>query len=294
LQPRSFVVGEESRESMVEKIVLDLLQKVPEPIDLVEVHEKTKNIPSDSPLKIVLLQEISRYNKLIHAVRLSLENLDKGLKGLILISEELESIMNSLYENRVPDAWKFAYHSLKSLSSWIDDLIKRVKEMYNWAVKGQPNVFWISSFTFPTGFTTAILQQSARRFNISIDSFSWEFGFLNSESVSMAPKEGAYVTGLFLEGGKWDWDKSFLVDADPMKLHYKMPIVHFRPIITEGKSKTKKNQNLYTCPCYMYPIRNAAREKPSFMFSVHLPCGPNTDSPYWVKRGTALLMSLAD
>jgi len=85
-----------------------------------------------------------------------------------------------------------------------------------------------------------------------------------------------------------------LVDADAMTLYYKMPVVQFRPIITEGKSKTKKNQNLYTCPCYMYPVRTAQREKPSFMFSVYLPCGPNTDSSYWVRRGTALLMSLTD
>ena len=79
-----------------------------------------------------------------------------------------------------------------------------------------------------------------------------------------------------------------------MKLHYKMPVIHFRPIITEGKSKTKKNQNLYNCPCYMYPIRTSVREKPSFMFSVQLPCGPNSDAAYWTKRGTALLMSTAD
>jgi hypothetical protein len=48
----------------------------------------------------------------------------------------------------------------------------------------------------------------------------------------------------------------------------------------------------------MYPIRTGVREKPSFMFTVQLPLKPNpqgtSDVEKWVKRGTALLMSLAN
>jgi len=42
-------------------------------------------------------------------------NVDKGISGLVLISEELEMVMQSLYEYRVPESWKFCYHSMKSL-----------------------------------------------------------------------------------------------------------------------------------------------------------------------------------
>lgn len=107
-------------------------------------------------MKVVLLQEISRYNSLLKFVRKTLENLDNGLKGKVLISEDLEVVLNSLYEYKVPAQWKFCYHSLKSLFSWVDDLIRRIEQLYNWAFKGQPNVFWISGFSFPTGFTTAL------------------------------------------------------------------------------------------------------------------------------------------
>ena len=49
----------------------------------------------------------------------------------------------------------------------------------------------------------------------------------------------------------------------------------------------------------MYPIRAGVRERPSYQFTVMLPCKPNpgggqNESDFWVKRGTALLMSLAD
>lgn len=101
-----------------------------------------------------------------------------------------------------------------------------------------------------------------------------------------------------MEGARWDYEKNIIVDAEPMKLHYQMPIIHFKPIVTEGKTKQKKGQNYYLCPTYMYPIRTGIREKPSYMFSVHLPCKTNpngvSESEFWIKRGTALLMSLAD
>ena len=101
-----------------------------------------------------------------------------------------------------------------------------------------------------------------------------------------------------MEGAKWEYDKNYLIDAEAMKLFHPMPIIHFKPVIAEGKSKSKKAMNFYVCPTYMYPIRTGVRERPSFMFSVNLPCKPNpsgiVDGDFWVKRGVALLMSLLD
>lgn len=249
----------------------------------------------------MLMQEIARFNTLLSKLRTQLSQLERGIKGLDLISEELEQVMENLLLNRVPAGWKFLYHSLKPLSSWTTDLIKRCDQLRDWIHKGQPNLFWISGFSFPTGFTTALQQQSARRQSVPIDNFIWEFQFLPADTtVTQSPKEGAYVHGLFLEGARWDFDKNYLLDAEPMKLFYDMPVIHFKPIIAEAKPKAKKGQSFYTCPTYMYPVRTGVREKPSFMFTVQLPLKPNpmatnnNDVDYWIKKGTALLMSLAN
>jgi hypothetical protein len=37
--------------------------------------------------------------------------------------------------------------------------------------------------------------------------------------VSAPAKEGAYIEGLYLEGARWDSDKNYIIDAEPMKLH---------------------------------------------------------------------------
>lgn len=166
--------------------------------------------------------------------------------------------------------------------------------MKNWAFKGQPNTFWISGFTYPTGFTTAIQQISARKIGESIDKFTWSYSFYGFDSMPKPPPDGAYVTGLFLEGAKWDPSNNKLVEPETMKLFYSMPTIHFKPTIGGDEKKSKKAQTFYRCPTYMYPIRAAAREKPTFMFYVNLPCHDNQNAYFWIKRGTALLMSLQD
>ncbi|CAK87804.1 unnamed protein product (macronuclear) [Paramecium tetraurelia] len=291
LSPQSVKAGEESMETKVQKLIQETLGKVPEEIDMQEAIEKVR--PGDqNPLKIVLMQEISRYNKLLNTVRTSLINLDKGLSGLVLISEDLETIMHSLFDNKVPQQWKFCYSSLKPLSSWIIDLEKRVAQLRM--------SFGFSGFSFPTGFTTALLQQSARKVNTPIDQFGWEFSFLPHGSEPQAAKDGAYIHGLFLEGAKWD-EKNYIVDAEPMKLHDQMPIVLFKP---QNKERYKViiyfyGQNFYLCPTYYYQVRCGVMERPSYQFDVMLPCKPNpgqasNEEDFWIKRGTALLMQLSD
>lgn len=49
--------------------------------------------------------------------------------------------------------------------------------------------------------------------------------------------------------------------------------------------------DMYSCPCYYYPVRSGGAGRQSFVVAVDLKCGA---MPYdhWIKRGTALLMSL--
>lgn len=48
---------------------------------------------------------ILRYNVLLKSIRTSLEELDKGIKGLVVMSSELEEIFTCIFEGRVPSTW---------------------------------------------------------------------------------------------------------------------------------------------------------------------------------------------
>ena len=69
----------------------------------------------------------------------------KALKGLIVMSEDLEKLSISLSVNQVPAMWTSKGHlSLKPLSSWIIDLTARIDFLNTWIDKGTPKIFWIS------------------------------------------------------------------------------------------------------------------------------------------------------
>lgn len=66
----------------------------------------------------VLLQEAIRYNGLLDVVKTTLVDLLKALKGLVVMSEYLEIVSNSLYTNRIPQVWQDkGYPSLKPLGN---------------------------------------------------------------------------------------------------------------------------------------------------------------------------------
>jgi dynein heavy chain len=91
-----------------EEEVLELagkvLESLPKPID----YEGTVKIfaEDNSPLKIVLLQEIERYNILLEDIGQSLVSLQKGIQGLVVMSSDLEEIYKCIYEGRVPNSWQ--------------------------------------------------------------------------------------------------------------------------------------------------------------------------------------------
>ena len=112
---------------------------------------------------------------------------------------------------------------------------------------------------------------------------------MEEKDISSKPREGAYVKGLYLEGAGWNYENTCLCEPEPMELVYQMPIIHFKPV----EAKKSKGKGMYSCPLYLYPLRTGSRERPSFMLPIELRSGSD-ESEAWVKRGTALLLSLAE
>ena len=59
------------------------------------------------------LSQVIRYNRLLVVVHQTLKDLLKALKGLVVMSEALETMFNSIYNNSVPELWaaKVRVHS---------------------------------------------------------------------------------------------------------------------------------------------------------------------------------------
>ncbi|VDK32997.1 unnamed protein product [Dibothriocephalus latus] len=125
----------------------DILERLPEKIDI-EQAKPDHFIPDakgrTNSLTTVLTQEVS------------LEQLQKAVKGFVVMSEQLEMIYFSFLLNSVPEHWEnSAYPSLKPLSGWVKDLILRCEFIRTWMISGQPKSFWLSGFFFPQGEYTS-------------------------------------------------------------------------------------------------------------------------------------------
>lgn len=77
-----------------------------------------------------------------------------------------------------------------------------------------------------------------------------------------------------------------------MTLFDQLPTVLIKPVEKLSRAANKIRQ--YECPVYVYPTRWGTREKPSYLFPIRLPMSQEYDEAFFIKRGTACLLSLAD
>lgn len=148
---------------------------VPEDIDRFALRLKLK-ADSQNPLNVVLGQEVDRYSVILKILRHDLNLLELGLKGLVVITPELEAIVNAVTQNITPDAWNKTYFSNKPLSNWFEDLRNRYEFFATWAERSAPTLYWIGAFTYPTGFTTCLLQKFSRKASgAPIDQLTFEY-----------------------------------------------------------------------------------------------------------------------
>ncbi|XP_073667291.1 dynein axonemal heavy chain 1 [Tursiops truncatus] len=292
LQPKSSSAGGQHREEIVEDVAQNILLKVPEPISLQRVMTKYPVLYEES-MNTVLVQEVTRYNRLLQVITQTLRDLLTALKGLVVMSLQLELMAASLYNNTVPELWNAkAYPSLKPLSLWVMDLLQRLDFLQTWISKGIPAVFWISGFFFPQAFLTGTLQNYARKSIISIDTISFDFKVMR-QSVSelkTRPKEGCFIHGLFLEGARWDPLAFQLAESRPKELYTEMAVIWLLPM----PNRKVQNQDFYLCPIYKTLTRagtlSTTGHSTNYVIAVEIP----TDQPqrHWVKRGVALICAL--
>ncbi|XP_038214645.1 dynein heavy chain 2, axonemal [Zerene cesonia] len=279
--------GGGGEDQKVDELAAEMLAKLPSKID-VETTERMMGPEIVMPMCVSLLQEIGYYNVLISGITAGLKELRRAIEGLVVMSDMLEIMYTCIFEGRVPTFWQKARPSMKPLGSWCRELYLRGAHLGAWAnaPRAPPTLCWLPALVAPTGFLTAVMQTTARGEGWPIDTLCWEFTVMPLEETAFVrpPRDGGvYIRGLYLEGASWNKKEGYLQEPLPMQLVFPVSPIHFKPVRSSGR----RLKNRYVCPTYYYPKRMGA-----FVVAVDLLSGKESPD-FWVKRGTALLCTLA-
>lgn len=286
--------GAAARDAVLAEVAADITARVPQPFDIEAVRFK---YPVDyyESMNTVLCQELVRFNRLLEVVHDSLAALQKALRGLVLMSSDLEALGTAMYDGRVPQLWMDkSYPMLKPLASYVADLIERCRMMSDWVERGPPAVFWISGFYFTHAFLTGVKQNYARKHRIPIDTITFNYACMpgHAADYSSPPEDGALIHGMFVEGARWDAEAGRLEESLPKVLFSAAPLMKLSPC----DAADQKSFPHYECPLYRTPERRGvlATTGHSTNFVMELMVPSDKPQDHWIRRGVAFLLSLAD
>eukprot|EP00940_MAST-03C_sp_MAST-3C-sp2_P000489 g489.t1 len=295
-----------SKESVVCEVARALRAKIPGPFDMEEAQIKYP-IRWDESMNTVLNQELVRFNRLTEVIRNSLEDVQRAIRGEVVMSEDLEKMFHSVFIGQVPDMWmakSLSYPSLKPLGGYFSDLLKRLEFFDEWLKDAPPSVYWISGFFFTQAFLTGTLQNYARKYTAPIDRVEFDFQVMPKTEYKSKPRDGAYVHGLFIEGARWNADAFVLDESKPKVLFADAPVIWLKPKEggddeEDGASKTTSEEAMsysYTCPVYKTSARrgqlSTTGHSTNFVMFIRLPS--KQPEAHWIQRGVAMLTQLDD
>jgi dynein heavy chain len=291
-QARTESGGGKKTEDIVNDVAKDMLSKLPPPFDLAKVSQLYPVSYMES-MNTVLVQELTRFRNLIELIRKSLVDIGKAIKGLVVMSAELEDVSNSILVGSIPNMWKGkSYPSTKPLSSYFQDLLTRIEFFTKWIENGPPIVFWLSGFFFTQSFLTGCLQNYARKYTVPIDLLAFDYQVQPTKTAGVRPEDGAYITGLYLEGARWDIPSNSIAESFPKVLYDAMPVIWIKP----GEKGNFESKNTYECPVYKTVLRrgvlSTTGHSTNFVMNMRIPSKLPED--HWINRGVAGILSLSD
>ena len=275
-----------SREDHIANLAKDIQGKLPVLFDLDVIRRQRGN--EISPTTVVLLQELERWNKLVKKMSSSLAELQKALIGEVGMSNELDDIAKSLFNGQLPDMWRsLAPATKKNLSGWMEHFLRRFDQYDKWVNEEEPAVIWLSGLHIPESYLTALVQATCRKNGWPLDRstlYTKVTKWNKPEDVNERISQGCLITGLFLEGGRWDGENECLARQPPKQLLQELPVLKVIPIEAH---KLKLHGTLET-PVYTTSDRRNAMGV-GLVFEANL--ATKNHKSHWVLQGVCLTLN---
>ena len=289
LQPRQVGGGGGiTREEYIGSIATDIESKMPPLFDLNKLRKELER-DGFSPVFVVLVQELERWEKLNLRMAKTLSQLKMALKGEIAMSNDLDALGTNLFNGQLPDMWrKLTPQTDKMLGSWMTFHGRRHAQYSAWVADGEPKVMWLSGLSIPETYTAALVQTTCRRYGWPLDKttlYTKVTKYTKPEQVTEKLTDGCYVTGLYLEGAAWDTENQCLVRQPPKVLVQDLPILQVVPV----ELNKLKLHGTIRVPLYITQQRRNAMGV-GMMMEADL--DTREHSSHWVLQGVALVLNI--
>eukprot|EP01065_Artemidia_motanka_P041378 TRINITY_DN5358_c0_g3_i1.p1 TRINITY_DN5358_c0_g3~~TRINITY_DN5358_c0_g3_i1.p1 ORF type:complete len:4876 (+),score=1837.91 TRINITY_DN5358_c0_g3_i1:119-14629(+) len=289
-----------ARDAKLSKLASDILDSIPKQFDRkwVMMDQRKKHQATGlgdgvslSPTQVVLLQELERWNGLVALMVESLKELMRALAGVIGMSPELDSIATSLLNGQIPPSWRRrAPDTRKGLGRWLIHFQARFEQYDAWIKQEEPIVMWISGLMVPDSYIAALVQTTCRKYRWPLDKsdiFVPLTSYTSADQVKERPKDGAFISGLYIEGARWDVEEMCLAPQHPKKLIQELPILEIQP-----KEVAKiKRAGTFTTPVYVTQGRKAGNGV-GWVFSADV--ATQRHYSHWVLQSVACCLNSDD
>lgn len=225
-------------------------------------------------------------NGLVTEMVRGLGELQQGFRGELTMTEQMEQLAEALWREALPVWWvKLGFPSTRPLRSWLVNLKERVEQLEGWIGDplNLPRVVDVSKLFSPQTYLTAIKQVCCQHERLELDKLKvyTDVTKRDIKAIEGPAREGWYVTGMYLEGARWDVITGSLDDSKPKEMFTRMPVINCKA----GLVAEKEEKSVYLCPCYSVPSR-----KGHFVFEAQL----RTKQPRekWVLAGVALILDI--
>lgn len=200
----------------------------------------------------------------------------------------MDELSNSLFNGFLPPRWaRLAPQTLKSLVSWIEHFLRRYQQYKIWVEQEEPKVMWLSGLHIPESYLTVLVQTTCRSKGWALDKstlYTMVTTVRRPEEIKKKLDQGCYITGLFLEGAKYNLETNFLDYQDPKILIFEMPLLQVIPV---EANKLKLRGTIKT-PVYVTQLRRNAMGV-GLVFEADLRTDKHVS--HWILQGVCLVLN---
>ncbi|XP_076054654.1 dynein cytoplasmic heavy chain beethoven [Oratosquilla oratoria] len=264
--------------------VLNLWKKLNQGANLIQAKTTPPPATGDSPVRAFVMLEYHTALTVVQTIHRSLAALSKVIRGALLLTNEVQTLADSLLRQETPSKWQSLWEGPEDPLDYMRSLLRRAIGIQRWVGKAdQGNLLRdpldLSDLLHPATFLNALRQHTAREYGVSMDSLdlvtSWLRGGIPEAKVAIK------WSGLQMEGASFDGSRI-------THNKHESPSITALPVASIAWGPKEVRNNYHTNETLALPVYTSL-ERETIVTSLELPCPPPHQE--WRQAGIALFLS---